>query len=136
MTDQPNLKKVSRLSKKDVEDCATSVAATIISRTCGKTLTNQIFLELLEYKSIEEQLGIDLVTYFKAMVNGVYYDAGGKTIKYHKVDGEHFIDIDIQHQMLDLMYVESFRYNCYLLEMSLKTYDYGKTWALTKEELE
>ena len=136
MTDQPNLKKVSRLSKKDVEDCATSVAATIISRTCGKTLTNQIFLELLEYKSIEEQLGIDLVTYFKAMVNGVYYDAGNKNIKYYKVDGIHYIDIDIQHQILDLMYVNSFAYNCYNLEKSLKTYDYGKTWALTKEELE
>ena len=74
MTGQPSPKKVSRLTKKEVEDCATSVAATIISRTCGKTLTNQILRELLEYKSIEEQLGIDLVTFFKFLNAKVCYE--------------------------------------------------------------
>ena len=126
---------MSRLTKEEVKECATSVVASQLGRVCGKTLTKQIITELLEYKCIEEELGIDLITLFKALKNGVYYDIGSKTIRYYEIDGSQYIDIDIQDQFLNLMYVSPYEDSCHC-EMSLALDDYGKTWALTKEELE
>ena len=78
-------------------------------------------LELLE--NIEEELGIDLVTLFKALKCGV-------CIK----DEGYFNNTDIYFHPLEMEFViewankDNMGYEC------LK--DYGKTWALTKEELE
>ena len=126
---------MSRLTKEEVKEYATSVIASQIKSVCGKTLTKQIMTELLEYKCIEEELGIDLITLFKALKNGVYYDVGSKTIEYYRIDGSQYIDIDIQDQFLNLMYASPYEDSCHC-EMSLKLNAYGKTWALTKEELE
>lgn len=74
--------------------------------------------KLGQLEDIEEELGIDLVTLFKALKNGVYVPKGGKR----------FIPIILCHEDLNLE-----------LEIGYQEYvsakDYGKTWALTREEL-
>ena len=127
MTGQPSPKKVNRLTKKDVEDCATSVAATILSRTCGKTLTNQILRELLEYKSIEEQLGIDLVTFFKFLNAKVCYEKDPDDNEITKCLITGITKTGILNVQAAFPYGEC--------EREARFIDYGKTWALTKEEL-
>lgn len=76
-----------------------------------------------EYKKIEEELGIDLITLFKALKQGGVY------VKYgNKVDW-----------CLMMKNFEIFGDGNEILLMSqikLNPKDYGKTWALTKEELE
>ena len=76
----------------------------------------------LEYadkmKPIEEEIGIDLITLFKALKNGIY-KKGRNNLKglilYSKMPMFSFY-----HKTIDAELIE----------------DYGKTWALTKEELE
>lgn len=80
--------------------------------------------ELKEYeqhKAIEQELGIDLVTLFKALKNGCYIKPW-EEIKY---------SYEIR--------TGSDNINLFLLDENDNDYslkDYGKTWALTKEELE
>ena len=72
--------------------------------------------KLSQLEDIEEELGIDLITLFKAMKNG-FYD---KHFHYGSA-------------------VINNGYICYYFDESgirYKLKDYGKTWALTKEELE
>ena len=88
--------------------------------------------ELRRYKAIEKELGIDLVTFHKALKNGVYYKVTDKSsTNFGKIffdryvlwgwnqnpDGTHFAIMQSQSQSFNLK-------------------DYGKTWALSKEELE
>ena len=81
----------------------------------------QCVIKLGQLEDIEEELGIDLITLFKVLRNGVYYK--------YKYGYEYRI---------------SKCRKCYLsnkmtLVVDYHTYkylnDYGKTWALTKEEL-
>ena len=78
-------------------------------------------LDLLEgYRKIEEELGIDLITLFKALKDGIYINEDGSVYKdcikaiEHWSDGWGFISNDD--------YIEV------LFE------DYGISWALDKEE--
>ena len=84
-----------------------------------------IYDKLFELEDIEEELGIDLVTLFKALKNGVYTDTD--------------IHIDknkaSQHKHFHFNYCVDDKFTIWLgRPHELK--DYGKTWALTKEELE
>lgn len=100
------------------------------------SLTNKTYLvysnypfvkKLGELEDIEEELGIDLITLFKALTDGVY-DIEKKQIREISYINKRFIgyigdsigngDADYP----DIQY-------CYRIK------DYGKTWALTKEEL-
>lgn len=76
----------------------------------------------LEYadkmKAIEEDLGIDLITLFKALKNGIYKKGRNKLkglILYSKMPMFSFYNKTIDAELIE---------------------DYGKTWALSKEELE
>ncbi len=70
-----------------------------------------------EYGQIEEELGIDLVTLFKALKQGyIWYD-----------DEKYKIECLYMKPQIHL-YVADGVGGCYME-------DYGKTWALTKEEL-
>ena len=86
-------------------------------------LERRAFVELEELQDIQEKLGVDLITLFKAF-NHIYY----------KKDNEikmacHIALVDWAICILDE--------NMTIGEgVSLRVYDYGKTWALTKEELE
>lgn len=74
-----------------------------------------------QVKDIEEELGIDLITLFKALKNGIWLkDKKDQYMSYHCLLRDDFI----------LVLYEDIYKKEYLLK------DYGKTWALTKEELE
>lgn len=75
--------------------------------------------ELKRYKDIEDELGIDLITLFKALKDGVYYLNSQKELRW--CQGRNLV---ISQKSLRV-----YRYRYKLLK------DYGKTWALTKEEL-
>ena len=94
---------------------------------CNKEYANAMYNKLCQYEDIEEELGIDLVTLFKAFENGVYYKLESGT--YIKFKGclykkPHKLNVNLKNKSLS-----SGNYNYYFK-------DYGKTWALTKEELE
>ena len=80
------------------------------------------FEKLEQIEDIEEELGIDLVTLFKALKDGVYYKYKyGYEYRISKcrkcyLTGNRTLVVDYH----------TYKYLC----------DYGKTWALTKEELQ
>ena len=93
--------------------------------------------KLSKIEDIEEELGIDLITLFKALKDGInvqyedeerYKFHNDLRIEYHKTLGWGLVYIygsccrNDMPMMLDMEFYE------------LK--GYGKTWALTKEELE
>lgn len=77
-------------------------------------------IKLGELEDIEDELGIDLVTLFKVLKGGIFVD-GDSTRKYV------FLDVDEK----ELFTINDFE--CAYFAASLS--QYGKTWALTKEEL-
>lgn len=94
--------------------------------------------ELKQYKDIEDELGIDLVTLFKALKNGIYYtNYGHGTINY--CDKPKLIPCYVytyfsNGQVKREIYGYDFVVSKKGLTISVKTYK--KYWALTKEELE
>ena len=79
----------------------------------------QIIDKLGQLEDIEEELGINLVTLFKAFKNGIYIKNQGG-VHYHKQP----------YNTLE----ENIAYFRRLFEKQFVD-NYGKTWALTKEEL-
>lgn len=90
-------------------------------------------LEVLEeYKSIEEAFRIDLRILFKALKNGFYhYDDNGIV---HTSSNESYISLQAHSCLPNQMCIE-IDYGDYST-MYFYFEDYGKTWALTREELE
>ena len=90
---------------------------------------NCMLKDLKKYHDIEEELGIDLITLFKALKNGVYVKSWS-SIKFD--EDVSVVSIYTQNPG------EKANKKLVLLD-SLQNYyafkDYGKTWALTKEEL-
>ena len=85
-------------------------------------LIKDIYCKLKQLEDIEEELGVDLITLFKALRKGIYVKQYGQ----------------IEHYFLKLL---SDGINLYLTNYGgkrviLSQDYYGKTWALTKEELE
>ena len=96
-------------------------------------LFKDIYCKLQELEDIEEELGIDLLTLFKALKNGIYLKFGsekniGVYYEHRAILPRHF-DKDYKGYFIDLQLELSINFNFYFK-------DYGKTWALTKEELE
>jgi len=109
--------------------------------------------QLKPYKDIEDELGVDLITLFKALARKRIYikkayccDAGEE----YEINEYHYInDIFKDNTPLKEMpeYAEHLC-NCWALifywqtseieeeQCVVRTKDYGKTWALTKEELQ
>lgn len=81
--------------------------------------------KLGQLEDIEDELGIDLITLFKALRNGVYY-------KLNLGQAEKVDDVSL-NCCVSTGYFIHFEYLNY--DICLDTKDYGKTWALTKEEL-
>ena len=79
--------------------------------------------KLGQLEDIEEELSIDLITLFKALKNGVYV----KNIRYSNI----FLveDLELGYEIINGKKQLGFG-------IGIKLADYGKTWALTKEELE
>lgn len=93
-------------------------------------MTEQKILEIMQenkkYKEIEEELGIDLITLFRALTKGIY-------IKDDKLI-DHLTGLQLDLSLITNEY--SFYCDYYIQYYRLK--DYGKTWWLEKpkEELE
>ena len=79
--------------------------------------------QLEEYRKIEEGLGVDLITLFTALENGVWYK------DYEDNDKIKFTD-DIEESMKCKELIVPAKYTI----IGLKFRDYGETWALDKEE--
>lgn len=72
-------------------------------------------------ENLEESIGIDLITLFKALRNGIY------TRDYGYLLVEHFV-LKSEHEL-----------HCrptYRKELRFTLKDYGKTWTLRKEDLQ
>ena len=89
-----------------------------------------IYLKLKSLEDIEEELGIDLSVLFSALKNGVYYfDNQGQLIH----DWVSLISNNIDVGPHDKL---SYSFITFYDRQTLSIEDYGKTWALTREELE
>lgn len=80
--------------------------------------------KLGQLEDIEEELGIDLITLFKALKDGVWVKFWAGIGYYDKP----FLRTDVKPYSIDFSLLSGFQHQ--------KLTDYGKTWALTKEELE
>ena len=111
-----------RLTKKnnygyilEIKDIDTSFGqkAIIVGETAKK---------LGQLEDLEDELGIDLIVLFKALKSGIYHKIGN--CLYFRDN----LDFDFNSHLL-------FK-NIYGSYTVFDTKDYGKTWALTKEELD
>lgn len=103
--------------------------------------TNDIIDKLGQLEDIEDELGIDLITLCKAIKNGIHV----KPQKYKTIFGAFITPDHFRNSVLTITeliggwaFVHTDRYKFpdenIVGEWFFK--DYGKTWALTKEELE
>ena len=107
-----------RFTKKDL------LSISIINNPNNKSLMSQLIDEIIEYKNIEEELGIDLITLFSILRTGGYiWVKNCKGINYWHI-------VSLRQRGLDKQW-----YLTYSNNVRVKLKDYGKTWALTKEEL-
>ena len=92
--------------------------------------------KLGQLEDIEEELGIDLVTLFKAFKNGIWikYNLGSRTYNYKTGEDKETGDQIVFHKAPYKTLVENIGYFRRLFEKEYAE-NYGKTWALTKEEL-
>ena len=77
--------------------------------------------KLGQLEDLEDELGIDLIVLFKALKSGIYHKIGN--CLYFRDN----LDFDFNSHLL-------FK-NIYGSYTVFDTKDYGKTWALTEEEL-
>ena len=85
---------------------------------------DEAYKKLCQIEDIEEEFSIDLITLFKAVMNGFWYK---NKYGYHQADDYEYV-IDLESSRLVKLYEEDGRIFCFE--------DYGKDWALTKKELE
>ena len=97
--------------------------------------------KLGQLEDIEEENGLDLITLFKALKDGFYIKYNNKIV--HIFPNKH-ITINFWHKTINVFIPPKFFIDCkkgtdYLSETIDEEYwfkDYGKTFALTREELE
>lgn len=98
----------------------------------GRISDDMIFNKLGKLEDIEEEVGIDLITLFKALKNGFYFKYKDKIIS----SNDYLFQI--RANMRGNWVFDIISDNLSLLSIKFK--DYGKTWwlkeDLTKEELE
>ena len=127
---------MSRLTNKDYQErvgnafyCLVDMADINPNDVCKfpvKQLREQE-LKLGQLEDIEEELGIDLTIYFGALKNGVYYYSNSQLTKDFVYPISNFLTD--YNDKLSYSFMTKFEHR--LLSFD----DYGKTWALTKEEL-
>ena len=87
---------------------------------------DEAYKKLYQLEDIEDEIGIDLITLFKAYSNG-FYVRGEKEKQY--IDFQNYLNANA-FKNKEMFYGHE---RCY---QYVKLYDYGKDWALTKKELE
>ena len=90
--------------------------------------TDDLKYKLGQLEDIEEELGIDLVTLFKALKKGIFvaYDSSFGMANKPKIK-------IVKDKATGICYRNK---KWYIQEDETLIKDYGKTWALTKEEIE
>ena len=82
-------------------------------------------------KKIEEKLGVDLTTFFKALENGAFIKLkDGRIIEGFEAIVQGFPDF-----IYFAVWGDDVNSDYDIDEYGVKTKDHGETWALTKEEL-
>ena len=103
----------------------------------GYTTIGEPITKLGQLEDIEEELGIDLITLFKALKEGFYGTSYGTSKEEkHFVSYYELSDIDIKKydgKIAFIYYLGNMSYSDFIV---YKLEDYGNTWALTREELE
>lgn len=87
--------------------------------------TFNVFNKLGKLEDIEEKLGIDISTLFEALQNGVWCKECGFPVEHFDVRG-------IENDGLALISNICSYCDC---DFTVYYKEYGKTWAMTKEEL-
>lgn len=82
----------------------------------------KMYNKLQQLEDIEEELGIDLITLLKALMNGIYVVDDGEILEETISGIERFND--------------GWGFSTYYNDFELTFSEYGKYWALTREELE
>lgn len=128
------MKKITKINGVDVNYIARNQCCnynTALTDTQLEATKQQCIDKLSQLEEIEKELGIDLITLFKALKNGVYvvnYDNEiifeEPMISFNQEKGTNLYVLDSICEIPPNKFCE------YYLK------DYGKTWALTKEELE
>ena len=115
-----------RLTKKELMS-AINQPMCFGSRLVGKQMFAQIIKELCEYKTIEEELGIDLVTLSKALQQDSIW------VREHNTKEQEIVYERVRLNYLNhtLDFVEPRKE----IGKGRNLFDYGESWALTKEEL-
>jgi hypothetical protein len=111
---------MERLTKKEKK------VVILNNRNIGKNfLTIKQYEKLQELENLEEELGIDLITLFRALKENIYYNDCGRIIKVVVLD-------------ISTMRENKFCLECYydFKKFRVDTRDYGKTWFLDRSELE
>ena len=98
---------------------------------CKETIEKDLD-QLEEYRKIGEELGIDLITLFNIdkqlnTKKEIWFKIEDEIDASYRDEGDYYI-VDFKHKAFVKMVCEPLDY--------LYFKDYGKTWALTKEELE
>ena len=100
-----------------------------------------MYRKLKALEDIEEEIGIDLITLFKALKDGFYIKYNDKIV--HIFPDKH-ITINFWYKTINVFIPPKFFIDCkkgadYLSETIDEEYwfkDYGETWALTREGVE
>ena len=108
-----------------------------IKKIADNIVRNKEVQKLGQLEDIEEELGIDLITLFKAFENGIYYtNYGHGTINY--CDKPKLIPCYLYDLFDGKVIREVYNYDFIVSHkgLTISTKTYKKFWALTKEELE
>lgn len=112
-------------SDEDIDKDLYNLWGNVACRTIKRDLDR-----LDEYKKLEKELGISLITLFSALKYGVYYFTfDGQLIHDYVSLTNNYINAGA-HDKLSYSFITFFERQILLFA------DYGKNWALTKEELE
>ena len=125
---------INRFTKEAKENRYTSHDYDIITEVPGDEEDMQQYAnnKLGRYEDIEDKLGVELSTLFKALKGDCFVKTEDNRV-IETIEG--FIGEDCSYIHFDV-YGEDYK-NLYDVEsIYVDTKDYGKTWALTKEELE
>ena len=91
---------------------------------------NAEYAKLADLEDIEEELGIDLLTFVKVFEQGIFVknESTNNKIEYWS---PYDIKVIKSTYQTDICYIRSKKKNKYV-----GCFNYGKTWALTRKELE
>lgn len=121
---------MSKEKKLTLEELDQSGAVVLVGgRIVGKQMFLRIMAEMREYKTIEKELGMPLDKFFMLVnkkIKRVYYKPHNMT---HPV---YLSKYDLAN-LINYKFIEIGGLGTDRIVLDLK--DYGKTWALTKEEL-